>query len=151
MNIENTLSYDDVLLVPQYSDIKSRKEINIGNSFNNAEFNLPIISAPMDTVTEAAMAIAMQEAGGLGIIHRYNSVARQCRLVHNAISAGAKDVGAAIGVSDDCLDRALALHNAGAKIICVDVAHGHHSLVRRTLENLKNIFDGRMLLMEDYF
>ena len=147
MNIENTLSYDDVLLVPQYSDIKSRKEINIGNSFNNAEFNLPIISAPMDTVTEAAMAIAMQEAGGLGIIHRYNSIARQCRLVHNAISAGAKDVGGAIGVSDDCLNRALALHNAGAKVICVDVAHGHHSLVRRALENLKNIFDDTMHIM----
>ena len=139
MKIKETLSYDDVLLVPRYSEIKSRKQINIGNNFNNAEFSLPIISAPMDTVTEAAMAVAMQESGGLGIIHRYNTVQKQCRLVHNAISAGAENVGAAIGVSDDCLNRALALHNAGAKVICVDVAHGHHSLVRRTLENLKNI------------
>tara|TARA_R100000008_G_scaffold43790_1_gene25418 strand:- start:11403 stop:12425 length:1023 start_codon:yes stop_codon:yes gene_type:complete len=147
MKIKDTLSYDDILLAPQYSDIKSRKQINIGNKFNNAEFSLPIISAPMDTVTEAAMAIAMQESGGLGIIHRYNTVERQCRLVHNAISAGAKNVGAAIGVSDDCLDRALALHNAGARIICVDVAHGHHSLVRRALENLKNIFDDNIHVM----
>ena len=147
MKITETLSYDDVLLVPRYSEIKSRKQIDIGNNFNNAEFSLPIISAPMDTVTEAAMAIAMHEAGGLGIIHRYNTIDKQCRLVHNAISAGAKNVGAAIGVSDDCLDRALALHNAGAKIICVDVAHGHHSLVRRTLENLKNIFDETIHVM----
>jgi IMP dehydrogenase len=147
MKIKETLSYDDVLLVPRYSEIKSRKQINIGNNFNNAEFSLPIISAPMDTVTEAAMAVAMQESGGLGIIHRYNTVQKQCRLVHNAISAGAENVGAAIGVSDDCLNRALALHNAGAKVICVDVAHGHHSLVRRTLENLKNIFDESIHIM----
>jgi len=147
MKITETLSYDDVLLVPRYSEIKSRKQINIGNNFNNAEFSLPIISAPMDTVTEAAMAIAMHEAGGLGIIHRYNTIQKQCRLVHNAISAGVKSVGAAIGVSDDCLDRALALHNAGATVICVDVAHGHHSLVRRALENLKNIFDETIHVM----
>jgi len=147
MKIRDTLSYDDVLLSPKYSEIKSRKQINIGSSFNNAEFSLPIISAPMDTVTEAAMAVAMHEAGGLGIIHRYNTIDKQCRMVHNAISAGAQNVGAAIGVSDDCLDRALALHNAGAKIICIDVAHGHHSLVRRTLENLKNIFDDTMHVM----
>ena len=147
MKINDTLSYDDVLLVPQYSDISSRKQINIGNKFNNAEFALPVISAPMDTVTESAMAIAMQESGGLGIIHRYNSIDRQCQLVHNAVSGGAKNVGAAVGVSDDCLNRAMALHNAGAKIICVDVAHGHHSLVKRALENLKNIFDNNMHIM----
>ena len=147
MKIKETLSYDDVLLMPRYSEIKSRKQINIGSNFNNAEFSLPIISAPMDTITEAAMAVAMQESGGLGIIHRYNTVEKQCRLVHNAISAGAKNVGAAIGVSDDCLNRALALHNAGAKIICIDVAHGHHFLVRRTLENLKNIFDDTIHIM----
>ncbi len=66
------LTYDDVLLVPQLSDVKTRKEVGLSSRITkNLSFNLPIISANMDTVTEANMAIAMARCGGLGIIHRY--------------------------------------------------------------------------------
>ncbi|MEK6904599.1 MAG: IMP dehydrogenase [Nanoarchaeota archaeon] len=66
------LTYDDVLLVPQLSDVKTRKEVDLSSRITkNLSFNLPIISANMDTVTEANMAIAMARCGGLGIIHRY--------------------------------------------------------------------------------
>jgi IMP dehydrogenase len=142
------LTYDDVLLVPQYSDIKSRKEIDIGNNLdNNLYLGLPVISAPMDTVTESAMAIAMHHAGGLGIIHRYNSIKKQVELVRDASVEKMCNVGAAVGVTEGFEERASALYDAGASVICVDVAHGHHILVERAIKTLRNIFGDKVHIM----
>jgi len=72
------LSFDDILLIPQKSNINSRKEIDLSSKINkNLSLNLPIISSPMDTVTESKMAIAMAKNGGLGIIHRFLSIEDQ--------------------------------------------------------------------------
>ena len=69
------LTYDDVLLVPKYCDIGSRKEIDVGSKLSkNISLNIPIVSANMDTVTEARMAIAMASRGGIGIIHRFLTI-----------------------------------------------------------------------------
>lgn len=69
------LTFDDVLLVPQYSDIESRSEVNISSRFSlNVPLNIPISSSPMDTVTEWRLAKEMARNGGLGIIHRFMSV-----------------------------------------------------------------------------
>ena len=79
-----SMSFDDVLLVPQYSDIESRKVLTTKNSLGDIELYLPIISSPMDTVTEVEMASMVDAHGGLGIIHRYNSPADQADLVRIA-------------------------------------------------------------------
>ena len=80
--MKQALTYDDVLLVPQYSDIESRQEVIIGNYLDDNTFlELPIISSPMDTVTESDMSVVLHNAGGLGIIHRYNTIKEQCDLV----------------------------------------------------------------------
>ena len=76
------LTYDDVLLVPQYSDIESRKKLSTQTKLTREiTLQIPIISANMDTVTEAAMAIAMAREGGMGIIHRFMSIEEQVRQV----------------------------------------------------------------------
>ncbi len=76
------LTYDDVLLVPQYSDIASRRFINLKTQFSKSIFlNIPIVSANMDTVTESQMAIAMALSGGIGVIHRFLSIENQVREV----------------------------------------------------------------------
>ena len=81
-----TLAFDDVLLVPQYSEVESRANVNLSQNLDlNIKLNIPIISSPMDTITEAAMARTMHELGGIGIIHRYNSISEQAEMVHNAI------------------------------------------------------------------
>ncbi len=72
------LSYDDVLLEPKYSVIKSRKNVSLKTALTkNIEVNLPIVSANMDTVTESQMAIALAQMGGIGIIHRFMTIERQ--------------------------------------------------------------------------
>src|SRR3989338_9484546 len=72
------LTYDDVLLVPQRSKIRHRAEVDTSTQLTqNIKLKIPLISANMDTVTEAPMAIALARAGGLGVIHRFMTIARQ--------------------------------------------------------------------------
>ncbi len=76
--METGLTYNDVLIIPKYSTIRSRKDVNITtNLTKNIKLNIPIVSGNMDTVTESAMAIALARMGGLGIIHRYMSIQDQ--------------------------------------------------------------------------
>ena len=71
------LTFDDVLLVPAYSEVLPR-EVRIGTRFSrNIKLNIPIVSAAMDTVTEAPLAIALAREGGIGVIHKNMSIAEQ--------------------------------------------------------------------------
>jgi len=137
--MRDAICFDDVLLAPQYSDIKSRTQINLDVEFSNdVLLKIPIISSPMDTITEVSMATALHVAGGLGIIHRYNTVEEQSSLVYSSRNGGATTVGAAIGVSEDYLKRARSLAKSGASIICIDIAHGHHILMKSALRALRD-------------
>ena len=71
------LTYDDVLLVPDYSDILPH-QVNVNTQFSrNIKLNIPIVSAAMDTVTEAKMAISLAQDGGIGVLHKNMSIAEQ--------------------------------------------------------------------------
>ncbi len=75
MEIKEGLTFDDVLLVPKYSNITTRSQTDLSTKLSkNISLNIPLISANMDTVTESAMAIAMAREGGIGIIHRFLTV-----------------------------------------------------------------------------
>ena len=136
---QTALSFDDVLLVPKMSHIPSRKDIDLTSRIRDTFYKLPIISSPMDTVTESAMATCMDKLGGLGIVHRYNSIEEQVKIIQESVSLGSSNVGAAIGVSGDFEERATALCDAGAKVICLDIAHGHHEMMGRAISRLRNI------------
>ena len=72
------LTFDDVLLVPQRSAVRSRSDVStVTRLSRRIEMNLPIVSANMDTVTEYQMAVAMARAGGIGIIHRFMTAERE--------------------------------------------------------------------------
>jgi IMP dehydrogenase len=111
------------------------------------KLDCPIVSAPMDTVTGAEMAIALCEAGGLGIIHRYNTPEEQADMVNKAILAGATNIGAAIGATGDYLERAKLLVHVGANVLCVDVAHGDHVAVKSALRHLRAAFGSDVHIM----
>lgn len=129
------LSYDDVLFKPQYSDIMSRSEIDISSDLGaGVSLSLPIIASPMDTVSEYDMALAMSDLGGMAIVHRYNTIKEQVGEIAHLFGSRA----AAIGVTGDYVSRALALVSAGADLLCVDIAHGHHALMRQALSVLRN-------------
>jgi len=80
--IQESLSFDDVLIEPRYSEIDSRKNIKLYSRLTkNISLHLPLISSPMDTITEANMAISMATNGGLGIVHRYNTIEQQVDMI----------------------------------------------------------------------
>jgi IMP dehydrogenase len=141
------MSFDDVLLVPRKSSVTSRANVDISSSIADSEFTLPIISSPMDTVTGQAMAKTMCKQGGFGIIHRYNSIRDQAKSVDIALSSGATQVGAAVGVTSDFEARATALVSSGVFLLCIDVAHGHHTNVERAIKTLKDKFGNKVSIM----
>ena len=152
--MKECLSYDDVLLKPRYSDIRSRAEVSIGTDLGNGlSLSFPIIASPMDTIAETAMATALGMAGGTAVIHRYNTPEMEARNVSMACdlatmrSATSIKVGAAIGVTGAYLDRTQKVLAAGASFVCVDVAHGHHLMMKEALSALRKEFGHDLHIM----
>jgi IMP dehydrogenase len=124
-NLRTGLSYGDVLLVPQRSPVDSRSDVDLSTNLTpNIELDTPLLSAPMDTVTESELAIALSRAGGFGTVHRFMTVEEQAEEVRAVKEAG-ELVGAAVGINEDYLDRTEAVVDAGVDCVVVDVAHGH--------------------------
>ena len=89
MSIREGLTFDDVLLVPKFSDIVSRSQTDLTTQLSrNISINIPIISANMDTVTESTMAVTIAREGGIGIIHRFLTIQEEVDEIHKVKRAG---------------------------------------------------------------
>lgn len=120
------LTFDDVLLVPCRSEVRSRREPSLATKLTKTHsLELPILSANMDTVTELDMARAMRSLGGLGLLHRFLPAESQAGMVRALKAEGHNLIGASVGVTDDEKARAELLIAAGANLITIDIAHGH--------------------------
>lgn len=134
------LTFDDVLLKPRYAGFL-RSEINLSCQLTpRVRLRAPLVSAPMDTVTERELAIALAEAGGLGIIHRNFTIEEQVAEVA-AVKAAGHMVGAAVGSSPGFEKRVEQLVRAGVDVIVVDSAHGHALKVITTVSYIKSHYD----------
>lgn len=149
--------FDDVLLVPKYSEIKSRHDVDLevtdweGESIKagSTSFRLPIFAAPMDTVISRETAIILANKGISPILHRYTSHEQQVRdykEINTALFVDAAPVGASIGTGSMCLNQALALYEAGCRLFCVDVAHGHHEAAIRVVSYLRHLYDDLFII-----
>tara|TARA_B100001564_G_scaffold271414_1_gene233054 strand:+ start:30 stop:1109 length:1080 start_codon:yes stop_codon:yes gene_type:complete len=134
--IKEALTFDDVLLLPQYSSIvPANTNINVSLS-KTINLKIPFISSAMDTVTESKMAIAIAREGGIGVIHRNLDIKKQCNEVKE-VKKNQLKVGAAIGTSQKELSRAKNLIDVGTDLIVIDTAHGHSKNVIMMLNKLK--------------
>jgi IMP dehydrogenase len=138
------ITFDDITLVPQLNEVRSRSEVVLETVLGEVRplmLKIPLISAPMDTVSSPALAALLSDRGGICILHRYLSIADQVAQVHAARDfAQNKDefqVGAAVGSTGDYEERAAALVEAGVVTICVDVAHGHSRVVADAIRSLR--------------
>lgn len=130
------LTFDDVLLLPSYSDF-SRQDIDLTtNLTRKIKLKIPLVSSPMDTVTEAKLAISLALLGGIGIIHRNLSVGNQSLEVSKVKKKGLL-VGAAVGSSSGYEERVKALAVAGVDVVVVDSAHGFAKPVIEAIKFIK--------------
>jgi IMP dehydrogenase/GMP reductase len=155
-DIPTALSFDDVLLVPRRTSVTSRSVVDVSSFLvPTVPLRIPIISANAPWCTGPRLAIAMAAVGGLGVLHRMNTVEQQIAdlgMVKAAAITGADAeaasvddggrprVGAAIGVVGDWLERAERLVDGGVDALVVDVAHGHADYVLNVVEQLKKRF-----------
>ena len=164
--MKRALTYDDILLVPKYSEIETRNSIDLSTLVSRRYGILkPYVASCMDTVCEYRMAIKMVEFGGVGCIHRFMTVEEQCEQVGKVMEyittnhmyenwgvmydnwhAEIQDIPvmAAVGVSESDISRAESLVKCGANIILIDVAHGHHKNVKNMIQKLREVLPERI-------
>ncbi len=131
------LTFDDVLLKPRYSGFL-RSQIKKNTKLTKKiGLDIPLVSAPMDTVTEHKLATALASLGGLGFIHRNLTVDAQARQVE-LVKKQDLLVGAAIGSSPGYEKRVARLINAGVDVLLVDSAHGHSKQVIGAVSHIKS-------------
>ena len=149
-NIPVGLTYDDLLLIPQKSEVVPAEVSTKAYLTPKIRLNVPIVSAAMDTVTEHAMAIALARAGGIGMIHKNMSIERQAEEVALVKQAGAEGFqnaakdgngrllcGAAVGVGANTMERVAALLRSGVDVITVDSAHGHSANILKVVAQIR--------------
>jgi GMP reductase len=135
------LHYSDVLIVPQFSTISTRKEVDTSVSFLGWAFQVPIIAANMDTICGPEACIALWQAGALGFMHRFQTIDQNVLDYKQVLAAGC-DCVISVGVNPESLERYEALFLAGARRFCIDIAHGHSALLKAAMTEMKKRHHG---------
>lgn len=139
-------TFDDIILIPQYSTLRSRSEADTTFKFWKYERPTPIISANMETITGSEMAIAMWNLGGIGALHRFWSIEENVEAYLEVYKANC-DCIVSIGVNGDFKERAEALFKAGARMFVIDIAHGHSVMMKETIEWLRGMYKEEIFIV----
>ena len=143
--IKEALTFDDVTLAPNYSEILPSETDTAVSLTNNLKLKIPLLSSAMDTVTESKMAIAIAKAGGIGVIHRNLDIKTQISEIRKVKKHSLK-VGAAVGASDKEFNRAKEIIREGVDLIVVDTAHGHTRKVGEIIKYIKKSKNNKIAL-----
>jgi IMP dehydrogenase len=134
------LTYDDVLLVPQYSRVHSRTLVDLKTKITpNIEVNFPVLGINMDTVTGVDMAIAMSEYGSLAFYPRFKSPKEQALDVKAIFDKGQRTIPA-IGIKYEEIERVRELYAVGVRTVTIDVAHAHLEQCLSFIRKIKSEF-----------
>ena len=134
--IKEALTFDDVVLAPNYSDILPTEVDTKTVLSKNLTLEIPLLSSAMDTVTESKMAITIAKAGGIGVIHRNLDIKKQIFEIKKVKSKKLK-VGAAVGAGPKEILRAEAILKEKVDLIVVDTAHGHTKKVAEIIKKIR--------------
>lgn len=124
------LAFSDVLMLPQFSNIRSRKDCDTSQEFLGLKLNFPLISSNMDTVTGPEMAIALSKFGSIACLHRFQSVQSNIDEFYKSVDGifngefPHNPPLVSVGVGEKEILRALELNKSGAKRFVIDIAHG---------------------------
>lgn len=139
----DAFTFDDILLVPAYNHFASRRDVDttVTDRTGKLALELPLISANMDTVTEAPMANFMAKHGAMGSLHRYMDIQKNVE----EFKKSPPKTFVSCGISDAELERVEALMNAGADYFMIDVAHAHSRYVGQQIKRLREMIKDRCL------
>ena len=143
--IKEALTFDDVALAPKYSEILPSEvdtSVFLSKTF---KVKIPLLSSAMDTVTESKMAIALANAGGVGVIHRNLDISKQMQEIKK-VKSKKLFVGAAVGAGILEIKRAMAILKENVDLIVVDTAHGHTKKVAEMIKKIKKYKSKKTLL-----
>lgn len=141
-----SLTYDDVLFSPKYSEIKSRADVDVSVTLTKGlKFKFPIIPANMKTVTGPEMANFIADEGGLAILNRFIPIEDQFKCAAEAVKNGKQNnIGISIGVKKEDYSAVNRFVDIGIKIICLDIAHCHSimaiDMIKHISTNFPDIF-----------
>ena len=143
-NLPLGLSYDDVLLIPQLSNITSRSDVDLSTQITpKVKLMVPLISSNMSSITDVRFAIALGKLGGLGVLPRFMPKDVEAEMVEKVKKENVL-VGAAVGVKEKGFERAKLLVSAGVDILILDVAHGHMLQTIEATKALKQMFGSKV-------
>ncbi len=143
--MEESITYDDVVLIPSYNHYESRKlvDISMADKTGRITLALPVMSANMDTITEATMANFISGKGGIGVLHRFMPIEENVRIYKMC----RRPVIVSIGCTEAELGRAAALRDSGADMFCMDVAHAHGRYVGRAFKQIRELLGRQTFVM----
>jgi len=144
----NALNYDDVFIIPQYSDVTSRKEVDISVTIGKRTFEVPVINANMDTIASKDLAIKIANVGGLASLHRFQTVDEACVEFLQVIACVKEEyknnVFVSIGVNRDSQERFEKLFMIGARNFIIDIAHGHCDQMKKIITWIRKNFPSEL-------
>lgn len=144
MSRKLAFTFDDILLVPNYNNYDSRRDVDtvVTDRTGKLTLALPVFSSNMDTVTESSMANFMGSKGAMGVLHRFLSVERNI----DEFKKCQYKTFVSIGCSNKEIERAVALRDNGADFFCIDVAHAHAKYVGRTLKQMREVLPNACIM-----
>jgi len=144
---ETGLTFDDLLLVPRYSTIKSRSEVDISSNLTSKiKLQIPIISSNMSDITGVKMAITLGKLGALGVLPRFVTPEEEAENVLK-IKKEKLITAAAVGCKKGEFERAEKLVKAGVDILVIDVAHGHMEQHIQMTKRIHSIFGKKIQII----